>query len=336
MSEDKKLSEEIKINREPFENINSPQIIQDILRLSTESSQIEMELQNNTIKSLLSINENLLPILDNDFNDDDNFNPFILSQKKRKDLYRLNFEQINFTNNFLKEKLELYNELKQKINEYNKNKDDNKNEINYDKLNLENLEKNKKNEKDIENQKKEEMNKKLFLIKHPFISLFEEKININELKNEIKNEYLNKMKDNTNYKYLPPQINNLLNLPPQNNNLLNLPLLLNDENIVDDEYDNDDDNDDDNEDNEENEVVVEEDSENEEDNDQPEPILPPLIHIQGPVLPIAYANQGNLNNSNNDNNNDNGNDNGNNNDNNNDNNNENNNNNNDNNENIAG
>ena len=287
MNEEKKVSEEIKINEEPFENINSPQIIQDILRLSTESSQIELELQNNTIKSLLSINQNILPILDNDFNEV-NFNPFILSQNKRKDLYRLNFEQINFTNNILKEKIELYNELKQKISEFNKN------EINNDKLNLE---ENKKNEKELENQKNDEMNKKLYLIKHPLISLFEEKINLNELKNEIKNEYLNKMKDNTNYKYLPAQ----------NNNILNLPLLLNNENIVEDEFfnaDNDDDNDDDN-DNEDNDDVINEDSEVEEDNVQPEPILPPLIHIQGPVLPIAYLNQGNLNNNNNDNNNEN-------------------------------
>ena len=310
MNEEKKLSKEIKINKEIFENINSPQIIQDILHLSTESSQIELELQNNTVKSLLSINQNLLPILDNDFNED-NFNPFILSQNKRKDLYRLNFEQINITNNILKEKIEQYNELKQKINEFNKN---NKN-INNDKLNLE---ENKKCEKELENQKKEEIIKKLYLINHPFISLFEEKININELKNEIKNEYLNKMKDNTNYKYLSPQ----------NNNLLGLPNFLNYENLIGEEFENidDDDNDDndDNEDNEDNEDnAINDDSEVEENNDLPEPILPPFAQIHGPVLPIEHiANQENENNNNNNNdnnnndNNDNNNDNGNNNDNN--------------------
>ena len=317
MNEEKNLSEEIKINKEIFENINSPQIIQDILHLSTESSQIEIELQNNTIKSLLSINENLLPILDNDYNEV-NFNPFILSQNKRNDLYRLNFEQINFTNNILKEKIEQYNELRQKINEFNNNK--NNKDINNDKLNVENVEDDKKSEKELENQKKEEISKKLYLVNHPFISLFEKKININELKNEIKNEYLNKMKDNTKYKYLPPQ----------NNNLLGFPLLLNDENIEEFDNDDNDDNDDANEDNEDNEDSnVISGSEDVESNELPEPILPPIAQLHGPVLPVAYLNQGNLNNDDNNNN-------GNNNDNNINNNNVNNNNDNDNNDNING
>ena len=307
MNEKKKLSEEIKIFTETFENINSPHIIQDILHLSIESSQIELELQNNTIKSLLSINENLLPILDNDYNEE-NFNPFILSQNKKSDLYRLNFEKINITNTKLNEKIGQYNELSQKINEFKKNKVNN----NY-KLNVDNLEENKKSKKKLENQKKEEIGKKLFLIQHPLISLFKEKIKINELKNEIKNEYLNKMKDNTNYKYLPPQNNNPLGAP--------LPLLLDDENIVDEELDND--NNEDNEDNEDNDDDFNEDAEVEEENEQIEPILPPLPHpleeeneLPEPILPplvnplahnsiIENVHQENLNNDNNNGNNEN-------------------------------
>lgn len=193
--EEKKLSEELMKNKELFENINSPSMIQDILHLSKESSQINLQMENNIVNSLSSINQILLPILENE-NEESNFNPLILIQNKKKDLYRLQFEPINITNNILKEKIKEYNNLNLKIKEYNnkKNKEiDDK--LNSDKYN---------NQKDLENIKKEEINLKLFLVNHPLISLFKNKININEIKEELKSEYLNKMQDNTQYKYSPP------------------------------------------------------------------------------------------------------------------------------------
>ena len=69
------------------------------------------------------------------------------------------------------------------------------------KLVNEEIEKNNKENKSKNEDKEKELNtdiryKKLFLVAHPFISLFEDDINIKEIKNEIKNEYLNKKKDN--------------------------------------------------------------------------------------------------------------------------------------------
>ena len=91
LKNDKKEIDEFIKNKEVFENINSPKLIQEILQLSTKSTKIGLQLENNMIKSLLSFNENLLPILDNEIKED-NFNPFILTQNKRNTLYYLNFE----------------------------------------------------------------------------------------------------------------------------------------------------------------------------------------------------------------------------------------------------
>ena len=208
---EKSNSKEIKSKQ--FDNINSPKIIQDILRLTTHSSKIENELQNNIINSFLTINQTLLPLLDEEINEE-KFNPFILKQNKRNSLYDLQFERINSTNNFLNEKIGQYNDLKLKISEYNNNIKSK--ETDDDKLNTDNQEKKSENEEEID--KKEEISKKLYLVGHPLISLFEEQINFKELKNEISNEYKSKMKDNTNYKYtiphhpeLPPIINQFLN-----------------------------------------------------------------------------------------------------------------------------
>ena len=69
------------------------------------------------------------------------------------------------------------------------------------KLINEKFEKNKKVNKSKNEDKEKELNKdiinkNLFLVGHPLISLFEDDINSKEIKNEIENEYLNNMKDN--------------------------------------------------------------------------------------------------------------------------------------------
>ena len=65
----------------------------------------------------------------------------------------------------------------------------------------EKFEKNKKVNKSKNEDKEKELNndiinKKLFLVGHPLISLFEDDINSKEIKNEFENEFLNNMKDN--------------------------------------------------------------------------------------------------------------------------------------------
>lgn len=217
--DDKTYVENLKLKKEIFENINSPKIIQEILQLSTKSEKVGLQLENNIIKSLLSFNRILLPILDDEYSEinENSFNPYIISQNKRNTLYKLNFEENNFNNDFLNQKVYQYNELRQKIKEFKelKNNEEIKEKLNEEKS----KEKRKENELKIE-----EINKKLFLVGHPLINLFEDEINIKEIKNEIEKEYLNNMKDNTNYKYTIPQ---------QNNNLFGL--ALNQNAIVDDD-----------------------------------------------------------------------------------------------------
>ena len=235
--DDKIDLEELRQDKEIFENINSPKIIQEILQISTSSNQIGLQLENNIIKSLSSFNEIVLSIIDNDDKDinEYNFNPFVLSQNKRNNLYNLNFEEINFNNDFLNKQMNQYNELKQKLKEYKELK--NNKEIK-EKLSDEKIEENNNENKAKDEEKKNELNKdiinkKLFLVGHPLNSLFEDEINFKDIKNEIENEYLNKMKDNTNYKYVIPQ---------QNNNLFGLAL---NNSMVDEEDEDEDNNNDD-------------------------------------------------------------------------------------------
>jgi len=182
-----------------FQNINFPQLIQDILHLSSHSTQNGFQHQNNLIKSLYSFNDSILPILDDNFSEDDiNFNPRIIFLKKRNKLNMMNFAQINTGNNFLLKKINQYNDLKQKISDFKS---------------LENKEK-EINDDNQENNKKE-LNLKLFLVNHPLINLFKDEIDIIKLKDEIKNEYVKGMKDNTNYKPGPPNPH-LINILEQN------------------------------------------------------------------------------------------------------------------------
>ena len=182
-----------------FQNINSPQLIQDILHLSSHSTQNGFQHQNNLIKSLYSFNDSILPILEGDFSEDDiNFNPRIIFLKKRNKLNMMNFVQINTGNNFLLKKINQYNDLKQKISDFKS---------------LENKE--KKINDDNQEENKKELNLKLFLVNHPLINLFKDEIDIIKLKDEIKNEYVKGMKDNTNYKPGPPNPH-LINILEQN------------------------------------------------------------------------------------------------------------------------
>ena len=174
-----KISKENDIDKnfdsDNIENINSPQLIQDILHLSTNSTKNGFQLQNNMIKSLYSFNNSILSVLDSN-SDIDNFNPEIYFLQKKHKIYNMDFDKNNFRNSFLSNKIEQYNDLKQKISEY----------------------KNNKNNKDISED--DIRTQKLFFINHPLINLFTEEIDINEMKKEIKQEYMNKMKDNTEYK----------------------------------------------------------------------------------------------------------------------------------------
>ena len=94
-------------NIEIFVNINSPQEIQDILHQSTHSSKINLELENNIIKSFQSINNINIDILDNDI-EYYKYNPYIIIQNKKNNLYKLNFEDVNITNYFLNKKINQY------------------------------------------------------------------------------------------------------------------------------------------------------------------------------------------------------------------------------------
>ena len=181
--------EENIITEETFENINSPQLIQNILHLSSNSSKIGLDLENNIIKSLISINDLMTPFLldnkneENDIDINSNFNPFLHALNKKNELCKLNFEELNVKNKFLNQKIKQYNELKQKISDF----------------------KNDKNKENKELSEKEKMCQKLFLVQHPLINIFEDEINIKEIKNELHKEYLNKMENHTEYKYTEPR-----------------------------------------------------------------------------------------------------------------------------------
>ena len=176
------IIKEEKLEPKIIENINSPQLIQDILHLSSHSTQNDYQHQNNLIKSLYSFNDSIIPILDDDFIEDKiNYNPKIKFLSMKKKLNSMNFEQINPQINYLKKKIEQYHDLKKKISEYKTN------------INEEEKENN-----DIDN--KNELIKKLFLINHPMINLFKDDIDVIKIKNEIEKQFQEKMKDNSNYK----------------------------------------------------------------------------------------------------------------------------------------
>ena len=182
----KNIIKEEKLEPKIIENINSPQLIQDILHLSSHSTQNDYQHQNNLIKSLYSFNDSIIPILDDDFIEDKiNYNPKIKFLSMKKKLNSMNFEQINPQNNYLKKKIEQYHDLKKKISEYKTNINEEKNEE-------------EKENNDIDN--KNELIKKLFLINHPMINLFKDDIDVIKIKNDIEKQFQEKMKDNSNYK----------------------------------------------------------------------------------------------------------------------------------------
>ena len=200
-----------------FENINSPQLIQNILYLSSHSSQNDYQHQNNMIRSLYSFNDSILPILDEDIIDKGiNFNPKMHFLSKRRKLKLMNFSQTNQKNDYLLKSLGQYNELKQKISDYKSN-------IVKDNIEGENNE--NKNDNEAENKKKE-LNLKLFILNHPLINLFKEEIDTKKIEKEIKEEYLNRMKDNSDYKPSPAN--------PHMINVVEQDILQNEENDEDD------------------------------------------------------------------------------------------------------
>ena len=233
-----KISKENDIDKnfdsDNIENINSPQLIQDILHLSTNSTKNGFQLQNNMIKSLYSFNNSILSVLDSN-SDIDNFNPEIYFLQKKHKIYNMDFNKNNFRNSFLSNKIEQYNDLKRKISEY----------------------KNNKNNKDISED--DIRTQKLFFINHPLINLFTEEIDINEMKKEIKQEYMNKMKDNTEYKPVEE-------IPHPGINIMHDLMFLNEvgENEEEEELE------------EENEDISLHDGDNEE---IPELVIPPIDHI---------------------------------------------------------
>ena len=177
-----KIIKQDKSKQNNKEKINSPQLIQQILKLSTQSIQNDYYHQNKLIKSLYSFNDSILPIIQDDFNNNinTNYNPRIhfLSQKNK--LSCMNFEQTNKNNNFLLNKIEQYNDLKQTISKFKSN-----------------------NKENNGNDNEQDLNLKLFLINHPLINLFKDEIDILEIKKEIEKEYQKKMKDNSDYKPSP-------------------------------------------------------------------------------------------------------------------------------------
>ena len=201
-----KIINEEKKEMNYFENINSPQLIQDILHLSSHSSQNDFQHQNNMIRSLYSFNDSILPILEDDFVDNSiNFNPKIQFISKRNKLKLMNFSQINKKNDYLLKSLGQYHDLKQKISKY-------KSSIIKD--NVEEGEINENNQDDDIENKKKELNLKLFILNHPLINLFKEEIDTKKIEKEIKEEYIKGMKDNSNYK--PGPINpHMINIAVQ-------------------------------------------------------------------------------------------------------------------------
>ena len=183
-----KIIKQDKSKQKNYKNINSPQLIQQILKLSTQSIQNDYYHQNKLIKSLYSFNDSILPIIETDFNDNNNttYNPRIQFLSQKNKLSYMNFGQINKNNNYLLNKLEQYNDLKQKISDY------------ILKNNQENNEK-----ENIDNDDEKDLNIKLFLVNHPLINLFKDEIDLIEIKKEIEKEYQKKMKDNSDYKPNP-------------------------------------------------------------------------------------------------------------------------------------
>ena len=192
-----KIIKQDKSKQKNYENINSPQLIQQILKLSTQSIQNDYYHQNKVIKSLYSFNDSILPIIDTDFNDNNNttYNPRIQFLSQKNKLSCMNFGQINKNNNYLLNKIEQYNDLKQKISDYKlKN----------------NPENNEKENNDNDDEK--DLNIKLFLVNHPLINLFKDEIDLIEIKKEIEKEYQKKMKDNSDYKPNPLLNPHLINI----------------------------------------------------------------------------------------------------------------------------
>ena len=181
---EKKTEKFEKFDSEQYIDINSPQLIQEIIHLRPRMPK-DRTTENNIIKPLYSLNEKLFQILQNGNNIDDdidvaNFNPYLQEKMRKNNLLKLDFKEICIDNNYLNTQLKQYKDLEQIISDYSN--------------------------KDSQSQTENLELKKMFLVKHPLISLFKEKIDVKKIEEDLYNKYQNKMKDNTNYIY---QNNNL-------------------------------------------------------------------------------------------------------------------------------
>ena len=139
-----------------IENLNSPQLIQEIINLNSPKNKVEIKLENKIVKSLTSFNNIFVKSLDDDIVYYNNFNPLVESLKQRNNLYKLNFEKNNFNQKNLDNQIKLYNELNQKLSNY----------------------KNDLNENNIQDEDKIKIKEELLIYNHPLINLFKDKINL--------------------------------------------------------------------------------------------------------------------------------------------------------------
>ena len=100
------IIKEEKLEPKIIENIKSPQLIQDILHLSSHSTQNDYQHQNNLIKSLYSFNDSIIPILDDDFIEDKiNSLDYIIEKEKLEGIkaqYNIEFGKLeNFKNQWM-------------------------------------------------------------------------------------------------------------------------------------------------------------------------------------------------------------------------------------------
>ena len=169
-------------NNQSQESI-SIEIVQKILHLYSSSKNSGEKIENNITKPLSSIKYTLFNLVTENEELDNNseyyLNPLVKAKEKINNISKLNTKiKRNMSNSQLQEKIKSYYELKNKIKNYKKNNED--------------------------------ISEKLYIINHPLISLFENDIiNYNELKNDIQKDFKNKMKINTNEKFViaPPPLN---------------------------------------------------------------------------------------------------------------------------------
>ena len=106
-----KIYEKEKTENNINEDINSPQLIQQMLHFDNLNKNTKKtQILNNTIKNLTSLNNIILQVLDNN-NEDNNINPYIEFSKQKNNIYKLNFDDNNYKQKELNNIIEQYKEL---------------------------------------------------------------------------------------------------------------------------------------------------------------------------------------------------------------------------------